>query len=125
MLKPIPANMLRDTVTVKIGSAVDTYHQPSATSTITLNNCCVQTGVQYSRNIDGEVIQYSGIVFVDQQQWLLQRGSAAEDFGQIVRDGIEAGYGPTITYVNTHLILSCETLRNDVGGIHHYEIKWQ
>lgn len=117
MLKPIPAQIMRSTATVKVCTGVDAYQNQTYTEYI-VKRVHIQPTHEIRKSKDNTDCMLRSVLFVDRRHsspnldWdalFAASHSIGGDMKVIVR-GVE------------YTVLAVDSLRDDTDNFHHYEI---
>ena len=117
LLKPIPAKIMRSTITVKACTSVDRYQNQTFTET-TVKKVHLQPTNEIRKTADNTDCTLRSILFVDRQHstpsldWWTLLNSAHEIGGDVcvVCDG------------ETFTVMTVDKLKDDTDQFHHWEI---
>lgn len=118
MLKPIPAKIMRSTVTVKVCSSLDRYQKPTYTE-YTVKKVHIQPTNEIRKTADNTDCTLRSILFVDRQHsrpsldwWALFESahSIGGDMHVVDKSGTE------------FTVFTVDELKDDTDQFHHYEI---
>lgn len=123
MLTPIPARILRDTVTFSVPVGITDYQQP-ATKTLTVQRVHLQSDNTTRRTATNQEVTLRGILYIDARlsfpaldYWSLQTGAQAAGAVMTctVKDRRGGVSGP-------YTVQTIDGLPDDEGNIHHWEL---
>lgn len=123
MLTPIPARILRDTVTFSVPVGITGYQQPS-TTTLTVQRVHLQSDNTTRRTATNQEVTLRGILYIDARlsfpaldYWSLQTGAQAAGAVMTctVKDRRGGVSGP-------YTVQTIDGLPDDEGNIHHWEL---
>ena len=117
MLKPIPAQILKSTATVRVCTGVDVYQAPTYTA-YTVNRVHLQPINEVRKTANDTAVNLRSVLFVDARtstpklDWcgLLQSAHANNGDIKITVRGVD------------YTVAAVDELRDDTDGIHHWEI---
>ncbi len=118
MLKPIPAKIMRSTITLKVCTGLDRYQNQSFTD-YTVKKVHLQPTNEIRKTADNTDCTLRSILFVDRQHstpsldWWALFNTAHEiggDMKVVTKDG------------ETFTVFSVDKLKDDTDQFHHYEI---
>lgn len=117
MITTIPAQMLKDSVTVFVPSGVDAWGKPTQ-ETYTQTRVHLQDVSTFQRSTADMQAEYRATLFVDAR---LSRPFL--DWGSLQATAEAAGYQITLrvgaaVYTAKHV----DSVHDDMGGLHHYEV---
>lgn len=116
MLKPIPAQIMRSTVTVKACTSVDRYQKPTE-STYTVKRVHLQPTNEIRKTADNTDCVLRSILFVDKQH------STPLDWESLFNTAHQLGGDvKVICRGEEYTVFSIDALRDDTDCFHHYEI---
>lgn len=123
MLTPIPARILRDTVTFSVPVGITGYQQPS-TTTLTVQRVHLQSDNTTRRTATNQEVTLRGILYIDARlsfpaldYWSLQTGAQAAGAVMTctVKDRRGGVSGP-------YTVQTIDGLPDDEGNVHHWEL---
>ena len=117
MLKPIPAQILRSTATVKVCNGVDRYQNQTYTD-YTVAKVHLQPTNEIRKTLDNTEVVLRSILFVDARtstpvlDWcsLLQTAHAKQGDMRVIVRG------------ETYTVIGVDALRDDTDNLHHWEV---
>jgi hypothetical protein len=117
MLKPIPAKILRSTVTVKVCSGVDTY-QNQTYNEYTVKRVHLQPTNEIRKTQDNTDIVLRSVLFVD-----ARISTPFIDFYALLQTAHNnRGDMRVIAGNETYTVLTVDALRDDTDRLHHFEV---
>lgn len=119
MLAPIPASILRHTVTLKVCTGIDEYSTPTYGKTQTLERVCMQSAYITRRSKDNTEVVFRAICFVDAR---LSRPQGV-DIDALNAESHAGGSDMLLEYDGrAYTVISVEGVCDDTGKLHHYEL---
>ena len=123
MLRPIPRQMLRSTLTLSVPTGVDRYQKPTV-ETYTVKNVHLQADDHTRKTADNTEVSLTGILFVDQHYSTPQLDyealqTAAHAAGSVMTCTVTDKRGNTS---GAYTILVVDALPDDEDNIHHWEL---
>lgn len=117
-MRPIPAQMLKQTVTVKVPAEIDSRQATVSESEYTVTRCCLQRASATARTAKDATLTKTALLFVDAQlsrpqlDWMGLKAEADAAGGDIVIlcDGVR--------YVAT----SVQEYMDNHARVHHWEV---
>ena len=117
MLKPIPARILRSTVTVKTCSAVDRYQKQTYTEQ-TVSRVHIQPTDEVRKTQNNTDCTLRSILFVD-----ARISKPALDWSSLLKGAHDLGGDVrVICDGEEYTVMSCDKLKDDTDRLHHWEI---
>ena len=117
MLRPIPARILRSTVTVKVCNGVDVYQNQTYT-TYTIRRVHLQPEEKIVKSRTNTDQQLTGILYVD-----ARLSSPAIDWRALLERAHDVGGDMRVTVRGiTYTVATADGLRDDTDRLHHWEI---
>lgn len=115
MLKPIPARIMRTTVTVNACTGVDFYQKPTD-ETYTIKRTHLQPTNEIRKTADNTDCVLRSILFAD-------RRSTPLNWDQVFKTAHENGGDVHVTCRGeTYTVFTVDALRDDTDNFHHWEI---
>lgn len=117
MITTIPAQMLKDSVSVFVPSGVDAWGKPTQ-ETYTQTRVHLQEVSTFQRSTADMQAEYKATLFVDAR---LSRPFL--DWGALQTAAEAAGYQITLRVgAAVYTVKHVDSVHNDMGGLHHYEV---
>ena len=117
MITTIPAQMLKDSVSVFVPSGVDVWGKPTQ-ETYTQTRVHLQEVSTFQRSTADMQAEYKAMLFVDAR---LSRPFL--DWGALQTAAETAGYQITVQVgAAVYTVKHVDSVHNDLGGLHHYEV---
>jgi len=117
MLRPIPAKILRSTVTVSVCTSADTY-QNQAYTDYTISRVHLQPTNEVRKTADNTDITLRSILFVD-----ARISKPAFDWSANLHSAHNLGGDMRVTCDGeTYTVVGCDKLKDDANRLHHWEI---
>lgn len=118
MLKPIPSKILKHTVTLNICEGVDRYQSPTFAQQ-EIRHCVMQPTNETRRTTSNTEVVLRGLMFADARR----TQPVGYDFEAAKNTSEAAGYPLTLTFNGQEFTVeTVETLYDDEGYLHHYEL---
>ena len=123
MLSPIPRSILRDTLTLNVPTAFDSYQNPTY-QTLTVKNVHIQMDNTTHKRADNTEVTLKGIIFVDSR---LSFPPLDYDSLQEVAQALGGTMTCTITDKHgkssgSYTIETVDGLPDDEDNLHHWEL---
>lgn len=117
MIGTIPAQMLKDTVNIQTPETVDAWN--IATSDLqTQYHVHLQSTDLFRRTANDMSATYKAVLFID-----ARLSFPFIDWEVLQNDAEQKGYQLQIEVNhNTYTVVSVNSVHNDIGGLHHYEV---
>ena len=118
MLPPIPSRILKHNITLRVCSGVDVWQNPQWTS-YQIANTVMQPTHETRKNVNNTEVMLQGLCFID-----ARRSSPSGLDIQALQQASEAN-GQPMTLVfggNSYTVLAVDTLYDDEGNLHHWEV---
>ncbi|MBQ1776812.1 MAG: hypothetical protein IIZ93_01510 [Acidaminococcaceae bacterium] len=116
MLKPIPAKILRSTVTVKACTGLDRYQNPTYTES-TVKKVHIQPTNEIRKTTDNTDCTLRSILFAD------GRHSTPLDWWSIFQTAHDIGGDVKVVCRGVeYTVMAVDELRDDTDQFHHWEI---
>lgn len=116
MLRPIPAQIMRTTATVKVCVAVDRYKNPTY-ETYTVNHVHLQPTNEIRKGIDNTDCTLTSILFADRRH-----GTPFDWWGMFNTAHGLGGDVKVIVRGQQYTVITVDELRDDTDTFHHWEI---
>ena len=117
-LSPIPARILKQSATLRVCSGVDMWQEPTWTETA-LGSICIQPSTETRKTKDNTEAVLRRICFVD----AVRSTPPGLDFDAMQRQSEKNGQPMTLVFRDTpYTVLTVETLYDDTGQLHHWEL---
>ena len=117
MLKPIPAKIMRTTITVHACTGTDRYQKPSYTD-YTVKKVHLQPTNEIRKTADNTDCVLRSILFVDKQH-----STPSLDWNDLVNVAhAKAGDVKVVCRGETYTVFTVDALRDDSDCFHHWEI---
>lgn len=118
MLRSIPSKILKHTVTLNICTGVDRYQKPTSEQQ-EIRHCVMQPTNETRRTTSNTEVVLRGLMFADAKRTL----PVGYDFEAAKKASEAAGYPLTLTFNGQEFTVeTVETLYDDEGLLHHYEL---
>lgn len=118
MLRPIPGKILKHTVTLNICTGVDRYQEPTFDQQ-EITHCVMQPTNETRRTTSNTEVVLRGLMFADARRTF----PVGYDFEGAKKTSEAAGYPLTLTFNGDEFTVeTVETLYDDEGLLHHYEL---
>lgn len=116
MLKPIPGRILRHSIIFLECTGVDVYQSPQYVAH-DVHHVAVQPSVDVRKSRDNTDLNLRGICFID------ARCSTAANPVKWMEDSERAGHSAKLDFaMQEYTVSGVETLYDDTGHIHHWEV---
>lgn len=117
MLKPIPAKIMRTTITVHACTGTDRYQKPTYTD-YTVKKVHLQPTNEIRKTADNTDCVLRSILFVDKQH-----STPSLDWNELVNVAhAKAGDVKVVCRGETYTVFTVDALRDDSDCFHHWEI---
>ena len=117
MLRPIPARIMRSTVTVKACTAIDQYQNQTFTE-YEVKNVHLQPTNEIRKTVDNTDCTLRSILFVDRRH-----STPTLDWWSLFNTAHNLGGDVKVTVrEQEYTVFSVDELRDDTDCFHHYEI---
>ena len=117
MLRPIPRRILQTTATVEVCNGVDMYQNQTYT-TYTVEHVHLQPTERIMKSVNNTDQQLTSVLFVD-----VRHSAPALDWHGLLQSAHDHGGDMRVTVRGvTYTVASCDGLRDDTDGLHHWEI---
>lgn len=117
MLRPIPARILRTTVTVKVCRGVDFYQNPSFDQ-YTVSHVHIQPTDRVIKTASNTDCQLTSILFAD-----ARRSLPALDWDELLLEAQESGGDVRVVIGGKdYTVASVDKLMDDTDHLHHWEV---
>ena len=118
MLRPIPSKILKHTVTLNVCTGVDRYQEPICEQQ-EIKHCVMQPTNETRRTTSNTEVVLRGLMFADARRTL----PVGYDFAGAKNTSEAAGFPLTLTFNGEEFTVeTVETLYDDEGLLHHYEL---
>lgn len=117
MLRPIPAQILSQTATVRVPLGMDEYQHPNGETVTVVNHVHLQSSVKTTVGGTTATAENPSILFVD-----ANNSSPRLDWAGILRDARQ--YGKTVSVEidgNTYQMQAVDVIPDNLGRVHHWE----
>ena len=116
-MKPIPWNLLRQSVTLKVPTSKDGWGTPGAYTDYSLTHVNMQQTSQTKKTVDNTLVTYNALMFYD-----CARSSPTVDIISLKKSA--EPYGDLLVVFGgvTYTVQAVDALRDETGDIHHYEL---
>lgn len=117
MLKPIPARIMRTTITVHACTGTDRYQKPTYTD-YTVKKVHLQPTNEIRKTADNTDCVLRSLLFVDKQH-----STPSLDWNELVNVAhAKAGDVKVVCRGETYTVFTVDALRDDSDCFHHWEI---
>lgn len=117
MLKPIPAKIMRTTITVHACTGTDRYQKPTYTD-YTVKKVHLQPTNEIRKTADNTDCVLRSLLFVDKQH-----STPSLDWNELVNVAhAKAGDVKVVCRGETYTVFTVDALRDDSDCFHHWEI---
>lgn len=118
MLSPIPAQMLRHTVSASIPAGTDADNRVTSSDEYTVTRCCVQRANQTVKTRENTSVTLTAVLFIDRRLTLPRL-----DWEKLKQNADRAGGEIRITHMGReYTVLSVGAFLDDIARVHHYEL---
>ena len=116
-LRPIPARILRTSITLNVCTGTDIYQSPTYQA-YTVSRCHIQSSVDVRKTRENTEMVLRAVLFID------ARLSAPQlDWVALHMQSEAAGHSMTVQAQGmTYTVLDVDAVPDDTDGIHHYEV---
>ncbi len=122
MIKPIPPRILKQTVTLRVCSAIDAWQTPTWTN-YTISHVCIQPTHETAKTKENTEVALKSVLFIDARLStpnLDINALQVESEKNGVPCAVEHTQGTTVM---KYTVLGVDTLFDDRGNVHHYEVR--
>lgn len=118
MLKPIPKKILKHTVTIRVCTGVDLWQATTYADTV-LASVCVQPSDETRKSKDNTEVTLNSMLFVDARRSI----PVGFDIAAKKDESEAAGHSMEVLFGDrTYHVKSVDTLYDDEGKLHHWEV---
>ena len=117
-MQPIPRSVLKHDVVLHVCTGVDRYQNPS-TNDVSVTQCFVQPSNETRKTTTNTEVLLRGLMFADVRGTL----PYGYDFNAAKNTSEANGHALTLTFNGQEFtVATVETLYDDNGQLHHYEL---